>query len=159
MLIGLYFISITINRKGVVIITTRDIVTRGIIFICHLWAYLLGSLEFPAGSGALIHATKNPLLFLKGFQLTFPIILGLLELLKISIPVTKVTPQTLFQGLLVGTISKAYLRYMRNVLALRYSRLLVQHIVALGTTIVGGLLDGITVWKNSSRQLIFGLGP
>ena len=56
-----------------------------------------------------------------------------------SISVEKVSQQTLLQRSLVGSIPKAGLRTIRQVLALSHSRIISHHVVALDYSMLGGI--------------------
>ena len=80
-------LTITIRRQGVVRINDRAISARLLIIICHLRTYIIDLTEIPTRYGALDHDVYHLIMFLKGFQLPFILIFGLVELLNSFVPV------------------------------------------------------------------------
>ena len=79
-----------------------------------------------------------------------------MEQLDILVPITQVSSHTLFQGYLVRYLTKAGLRAMHHILAIRNSIILSYQAIVLIPLILGGLIYfWLVVRQNSSPSLLF----
>ena len=129
-----YFISITVTRYGVIIINSRAITTRGIIFIRCLGTDIIDLIKFTTWTRALGHAKEHIIMFIGSLQFPYTIIFGFAALLPRIPPTPSLTDSCSY------LFFKAMFWAIQFIRALGHSGLILQHEVTLGTFILGGFI-------------------